>query len=1546
MHSANWRITFTGNSTIWDGRILPTPGDDVLLGGSANDTLQGGLGVDNLQGMDGLDVLQGDGGNDILEGGAGDDRLIGGANDDDLRGGTGSDVYEWKLGDGNDTISDSTNENSTGIQNHLVFGPGISPAQVRLELGAGLSLKFSVRNSGDAEIGSVIVNSWFTSVSGGGNHAKNWQIEFTDDPSIWDGNQLITPGADAFVGTSGPDTLQGGSGNDNIQGLDGDDSLFGQDGDDTLDGGNGGDTLVGGIGIDTLDGGAGADALHGGTGNDCIRGGTGSDTYYWQVGDGDDTLEEPSSQNPADLNVISFSGEVAPGVVINRELVRVTVSGYSDALFTVYSPTGTVLAILKVKSWQFTQSKWQVQFPEDAVPFDWQQLSKLGTAADDSLTGSVYSDDIKGLDGNDTLSGLDGDDSIDGGNGIDTIHGGNGEDTIVGGDDDDNLYGDAGDDILEGGNGNDLIQGGAGADILTGGPGDDALQGGDGDDRYVWTPGSGNDTITEVYNASQTNHLIFGQEVLPSDIRMVPVGQSLRFEVLSAGLVVGSVSINTWYVASYGNWLIEFGNGETWNKATLPTPGNDTLTGGVANDNLKGEEGDDVLSGGEGNDVLEGGPGDDILTGGTGSDQYYYALGDGNDHIWANSDSSVLKDRVSLRDISRLDVNLEFFNFTSPLQARITLLSNGQTIDIHGADHVVIEFNDGSVEYDSNGVDLRLGNASVRPGWLDGDGDTFPDDVENALNAFNPTLADAGNSSVTPAADTIADAAIAVAIGNRFPTITAALAAAEAIRAGKPYVVVKVEPGTYSEDLNLNAQGVFIQGPGSNGRATLVRKSRYSTPSITGKKIIFNGLRFGDGSSALETLINATDFYDGIRFTNCLFHEQSFAFQAFTPRPLKVTSGDVAFIHCSFIKLGGMNLTNSTVNLVNSLVDSVQGASWTGTQQIRAFSCLLDYNMPAGSQGFGVRSDGMIKVTYPGRTSAALNNVAPSDRLPNWRDMDGELRDSMPDIGCDEYIDSDNAGNGDQLADSWEIKWFGNLTSQSGGGNPDTDAATNLAEYNAETNPLDAVTPANPNAPIDLSSGAVYGSENLLGANPLPDASAANWIFTSDGKVTFSGRQGALEYRINLGQPTIAALFLDATFQQVIGNGTITGGARIYLDNQLMKELTGSLSNVVVPLYLLSTGTHVVRIEFVNPFRDYRPLIHSIAVRALGSQYDLTSASSAIASAVNRITTLPTESLVSPAFVEGDSVARGSVSLAIPSQSASVAIQDGPDSIWFSDVPLEAAPENTAIELSFGNGQLTEQHLIRWKPTVLEMVPTLTIRKGDALRFQATATGAVGGSQVTYWIGALQIGTAVLGTALPHDFEMAGNFVVTAKVNGQLVAGAQSTVTVVEADFGTSLVAAKSVMSQIQLPLIPSGLFVQGARSLGLIRSGTGITVSPTSNGNQNIVARLSPGGPIVAASQVRVFSVTGTGFNGGGKVISILPDGRKLTNMSYSIDGEIPANVRIRITVWAGGSLFQNGTNTIWLTADDFDEFGVANVQVFTSGAICQSVELFLVEP
>lgn len=71
------------------------------------------------------------------------------------------------------------------------------------------------------------------------------------------------------------------------------------------------------------------------------------------------------------------------------------------------------------------------------------------------------------------------------------------DDLILGKQGKDVIYGLGGDDDIFGHQGKDQLFGGDGDDILTGGHGKDELKGGDGADTFVFTKGSGKDTVID-----------------------------------------------------------------------------------------------------------------------------------------------------------------------------------------------------------------------------------------------------------------------------------------------------------------------------------------------------------------------------------------------------------------------------------------------------------------------------------------------------------------------------------------------------------------------------------------------------------------------------------------------------------------------------------------------------------------------------------------------------------------------------------------------------------------------------------------------------------------------------------------------------------------------------------------------------------------------------------------------------------------------------------------------------------------------------------------
>ena len=117
---------------------------------------------------------------------------------------------------------------------------------------------------------------------------------YSDKLTGGSGNDVLvgSGNSDKLTGNAGNDLLIAGSGNDTLIGSVGSDTLYGDSGSDILDAKDGDDNLLGGSGADSLYGGKGADNLNGGGGNDYLRGDLGNDTYYFNLGDGKDTITD------------------------------------------------------------------------------------------------------------------------------------------------------------------------------------------------------------------------------------------------------------------------------------------------------------------------------------------------------------------------------------------------------------------------------------------------------------------------------------------------------------------------------------------------------------------------------------------------------------------------------------------------------------------------------------------------------------------------------------------------------------------------------------------------------------------------------------------------------------------------------------------------------------------------------------------------------------------------------------------------------------------------------------------------------------------------------------------------------------------------------------------------------------------------------------------------------------------------------------------------------------------------------------------------------
>ncbi len=452
-----------GDDTLYGGDgidlLLGGSGDDDLFGEADNDTLRGGYGADDLEGGVGNDTLQGEMGDDTLNGGFGDDTLEGGVDDD---------TYIYIEGDGYDTITETSGDDTIQLGSTIDlsnFGSYRSGDDLILET-----------FSGGATSGRITVTNYFLNTN---NVVETIQfaagglnITGTDDDDSLTGTTYF----DYIRGRDGDDTLNGGNGDDRLRGDDGDDLLFGDVGDDLLQGRNDDDTLNGGAGDDELEGGAGNDTFVYSAGLDQAEESSGTDTILFDDG--------------IDLYDLSFqdSGTTDTKIVLNTNtdeilLVNQRSANINEHFESVAFDNGLSLNLADYNNWQWGTSAFE------AITGGSGNDTILGGAGNDNLKGKAGNDQIDGGDGNDKIWGGAGDDYIFGGLGLDTLRGEDGNDTLVGASDNDTLYGGNGDDILNGGidSGFDNLYGEAGDDTLYATAGNDFLRGGTGSDTFVLT---------------------------------------------------------------------------------------------------------------------------------------------------------------------------------------------------------------------------------------------------------------------------------------------------------------------------------------------------------------------------------------------------------------------------------------------------------------------------------------------------------------------------------------------------------------------------------------------------------------------------------------------------------------------------------------------------------------------------------------------------------------------------------------------------------------------------------------------------------------------------------------------------------------------------------------------------------------------------------------------------------------------------------------------------------------------------------------------------
>jgi Ca2+-binding RTX toxin-like protein len=524
-----------------------------------------------VSGGDGNDLLSGTSLDDRMDGYGGDDSLQGGRGDDRMNGGAGSDTYRFALGDGSDTIIDS----SDPAENRIAFSEGVAPVSLNFEIEtSGLRIHYNANDS-------ILLEGWSPTAGAGVIH----RIEFADGNLVslgylMDRAPLVLSQIDSV--TIDEDSLFTFTIPDNV---------FSDP--DIGDGLSYSSTMADGsflppwLSFDSL-----TRAFSGTPTNDYVGVFAVSVIAMDQQGKSVATGFDISVANVNDIPTgkVGVGGNATEGATLNASNTLEDEDGIGAISYQWQaSADGVVWSdIVEATSDDFVLSE----------NFVGQQFRVVGSYVDgrgtpesvaSETTGTVVARNLNliGTDGNDRLIGATGNDILSGGLGTDWLAGGAGNDTFQ-------LSADG---AWRSGFvcRNDGSPGHAGSGKTASIAGlvrnFDAMDGGFGNDSLLGT--AGNDVI-----------------VLDDGYSPSPNGLAPRFSAIER------------IDAGDGNDVVDL-TSRRWGYGDV------AVYGGTGNDTLWTSGGNDSLSGGAGNDQLDGGWGDDTMAGGIGNDSYVVdSLGD------------------------------------------------------------------------------------------------------------------------------------------------------------------------------------------------------------------------------------------------------------------------------------------------------------------------------------------------------------------------------------------------------------------------------------------------------------------------------------------------------------------------------------------------------------------------------------------------------------------------------------------------------------------------------------------------------------------------------------------------------------------------------------------------------------------------------------------------------------------------------------------------------------------------------------------------------
>ena len=447
----------------------------TVVGGTGKDTIYGStkhmnyLFGDNIWGFDYSDQpsdYSSYSGKDNIYGGNNTDIIHGGLGNDKIHGQGGINIFQFKKGDGKDTVymgrgkdylyfCDTKLSDLTYVQQNkdLIVKYGTND-QVTIKDYFKTFGYVSLKGIADSTFDVKTMVNDITNILAKYDPDSEWQVSRAENKvedylekllrnlpspkSIYEktGLTIIRTKGGESKGTDANDIITGSKKKDKLYGNGGNDLISGGKGNDRIDAGKGNDIVDGGKGNDTIYGYSGKNTITGGKGNDKIYSGTGADTFVYAKGAGKDTIYNANSGDKIQYKDVASMSELKfakkrNDIVITRKngskKETITLSDYfrtSKKLDKILLSNGTTGSIL--------------------------QSAQLSISGSGTIDGSEFNETIKGSFRADVIYGRAGNDKITGHKGKDTINAGTGTNGIYFGKND-------GDDVVLSGGGEDTL---------------------------------------------------------------------------------------------------------------------------------------------------------------------------------------------------------------------------------------------------------------------------------------------------------------------------------------------------------------------------------------------------------------------------------------------------------------------------------------------------------------------------------------------------------------------------------------------------------------------------------------------------------------------------------------------------------------------------------------------------------------------------------------------------------------------------------------------------------------------------------------------------------------------------------------------------------------------------------------------------------------------------------------------------------------------------------------------------------------------------------